>query len=232
MGDPRHPTTRLFAGRRMILYTAIIITGFTALAWNMNVLQVDRPPQHEAFGNESSSSVWTLGTARADGDVVRHPHDYSVALTVSESLGGPLGAEAVWSIPQLADTYVVLRQMIVKLVNAERLRHGCGPLSMDSHLQRSAQSHVDDMALHNYYDHNTREGHTPGDRMRAAGYDWSGWGENLSRGSLDPVATVKSWMTSQGHRRNILNCTWTDTGVGVDLSSTGSWWAQDFAVRR
>lgn len=68
--------------------------------------------------------------------------------------------------------------------------------------------------------------------MLGAGYHWSAWGgENHLRGTLNPAATIQGWMKTQGHRHNVLDCAWTDTGIGLNLSSTGPQWTEDFATR-
>ncbi|MEU7435850.1 CAP domain-containing protein [Streptomyces sioyaensis] len=121
-------------------------------------------------------------------------------------------------------------QKIVKLVNAQRAQHGCGPLTVDSHLQTAAQKHSDDMAARNYYEHNTPEGVDPGTRMTNAGFPWSSWAENIFKSPKDPATAMDGWMKSPGHRDNILNCSYKSTGVGVNLSANGPWWTQDFAT--
>ncbi|MFI0712890.1 CAP domain-containing protein [Streptomyces inhibens] len=121
-------------------------------------------------------------------------------------------------------------QKIVDLVNAQRAQHGCGPLTVDPHLQAAAQAHSDDMAARNYYEHNTPEGVDPGTRMTNAGFRWNSWAENIFKSPKDPATAMDGWMKSPGHRDNILNCSYKSTGVGVNLSSNGPWWTQDFAT--
>ncbi|MFJ5673711.1 CAP domain-containing protein [Streptomyces sp. NPDC093097] len=122
-------------------------------------------------------------------------------------------------------------QKVVELVNAQRAQHGCRPLTVDAHIQKAAQAHSDDMAARNYYDHNSPEGVDPGTRMTNAGFNWQSWGENIFKSPTDPATAVDGWMNSPGHRANILNCSFTSTGVGVNLSSNGPWWTQDFGTR-
>ncbi|MFD9207189.1 CAP domain-containing protein [Streptomyces sioyaensis] len=121
-------------------------------------------------------------------------------------------------------------QKIVQLVNAQRAQHGCGPLTVDRHIQNAAQKHSDDMAARNYYEHNTPEGVDPGTRMTNAGFRWSSWAENIFKSPKDPATAMDGWMKSPGHRDNILNCSYKSTGVGVNLSANGPWWTQDFAT--
>ncbi|WP_175411704.1 CAP domain-containing protein [Streptomyces sp. TRM64462] len=119
---------------------------------------------------------------------------------------------------------------VVDLANTERSKAGCPALRVNSRLQSAAQSHADDMAARNYYEHDTPEGRDAGDRMRSAGYRWMTWGENIHRGPKDPVTAMRDWMNSPGHRKNILNCKFKDIGVGVNLKSNGPWWVQNFGA--
>ncbi|WP_232246754.1 CAP domain-containing protein [Kitasatospora mediocidica] len=119
-------------------------------------------------------------------------------------------------------------QQIVTMVNAERAKAGCGALTVNAKLQAVAQEHSDDMAARNYYEHDTPEGVDPGTRMTNGGYQWSSWGENIYQSPQDPTTAMTGWMNSPEHRDNILNCAFQETGVGVNLSSNGPWWTEDF----
>lgn len=121
---------------------------------------------------------------------------------------------------------------VVALANTEREKAGCAPLRSEGRLGESAQAHADDMADRDYYDHNTPEGKDAGDRITAAGYPWSSWAENIHRGPKTPARAMEDWMNSGGHRRNILNCSFKDIGVGVTLTANGPWWVQNFGTRR
>jgi uncharacterized protein YkwD len=115
------------------------------------------------------------------------------------------------------------------MVNAERAKAGCGPLRINPKLQAAAQQHSDDMAARGYYEHDTPEGVDPGARMTRAGYSWQSWGENIYKSPMDPSTAMTGWMNSPEHRDNILNCSFQETGVGVNLASNGPWWTEDFA---
>ncbi|MGW3044892.1 CAP domain-containing protein [Kitasatospora sp. NPDC001159] len=120
-------------------------------------------------------------------------------------------------------------QQIVDAVNAERAKAGCKPLTVNAKLQAVAQEHSDDMAARNYYEHDTPEGVDPGTRITNAGYGWQNWGENIYKSPKDPATAMDGWMNSPAHRDNILDCVFTETGVGVNLSANGPWWTEDFA---
>ncbi|MFD8787505.1 CAP domain-containing protein [Kitasatospora sp. NPDC059599] len=121
-------------------------------------------------------------------------------------------------------------QAVVDLVNAERAKAGCGPVASEPRLATAAQSHSDDMANRNYFDHASPEGYHADHRIEATGYRWSTWGENIARGQKDPAAVMDAWMNSPGHRANILNCAFKQLGVGVRTGSGGPWWTQVFAA--
>lgn len=125
-----------------------------------------------------------------------------------------------------------LKDQVLRLVNEERGKAGCSPVTADPKLGTAAQLHSDDMAARDFFDHTNPDGQGPQPRIDAAGYRWSSWGENIARGQADAAAVMKSWMNSPGHRANILNCAFTDLGVGVHLGSGGPWWTQDFGADR
>ncbi|MER5635442.1 sigma-70 family RNA polymerase sigma factor [Kitasatospora sp. NPDC002227] len=121
-------------------------------------------------------------------------------------------------------------QQVIDLVNAQRAKAGCGPVKSNAQLQKAAQGHSDDMAARNFFDHTNPDGQGPQARIDATGYRWSTWGENIAMGQADPPSVMDSWMNSPGHRANILNCAFTDLGVGVHYGSGGPWWTQDFGA--
>ncbi|WP_370415083.1 CAP domain-containing protein [Streptomyces fradiae] len=116
---------------------------------------------------------------------------------------------------------------VVRLVNAERAKVGCVPVRSDAELAALAGAFSADMAARNFFDHTDPDGATPWSRAQKAGVSDLG-GENIARGQVDAAAVMKSWMASDGHRANILNCDYTALGVGVHFGSGGPWWTQDF----
>ncbi|MYV98041.1 CAP domain-containing protein [Streptomyces sp. SID3343] len=112
-------------------------------------------------------------------------------------------------------------------VNEERAKAGCAPVKSDAKLRELARAHSADMARRNYFDHNTPEGLTPWDRAEKAGVSNLG-AENIARGQKTADAVMRAWMNSPGHRRNILDCSLTTLGVGIQEGAGGPWWTQDF----
>ncbi|QKW37283.1 hypothetical protein HUT06_27440 [Actinomadura sp. NAK00032] len=120
---------------------------------------------------------------------------------------------------------------VISLVNKERAKNGCRALTSNGKLAAAAQRHSADMARRGFFDHTNPDGKSPGDRITAAGYRWSTYGENIAKGQPTPASVMKSWMNSPGHRANILNCGFREIGVGV-VKSGGPYWTQVFGASR
>ncbi|WP_369242538.1 CAP domain-containing protein [Streptomyces sp. R21] len=116
---------------------------------------------------------------------------------------------------------------VLKLVNVERSKVGCSPVSANSALSDLASAFSEDMAARGFFDHTDPSGASPWDRAAKAGITSLG-GENIARGQADAAAVMDAWMNSPGHRANILNCDFKTLGVGVHMGSGGPWWTQDF----
>ncbi|MFF4247821.1 CAP domain-containing protein [Streptomyces sp. NPDC001822] len=116
---------------------------------------------------------------------------------------------------------------VLALVNEERAKVGCSPVTRSASLTALAQDFSEDMAARDFFAHTDPDGATPWDRAAAAGVEGLG-GENIARGQADAQAVMDAWMDSEGHRANILNCDYTTLGVGVHFGPGGPWWTQDF----
>ncbi len=140
----------------------------------------------------------------------------------------------------------LIRTATLCLINRERTLRGERPLRPNARLRRAAQAHSTSMAFQDYFEHVGPRGQTPLSRLRAVGYISSkrvGYevGENIAWGTLNlasPRAIVASWMASPGHRANILDSRYRETGIGVaphPLASrahgqAGAIYTQDFGV--
>ncbi|MEV4448939.1 CAP domain-containing protein [Streptomyces mirabilis] len=119
---------------------------------------------------------------------------------------------------------------VLTLVNSERGKVGCSPLTLNAKLSKAAQDHSADMASHQNMSHTGSDGSDPGQRITTAGYTWSAYGENVAFGYSTPEEVMAGWMSSPGHKRNILDCGFKEIGVG--LAQPGSYWTQDFGTAR
>lgn len=132
------------------------------------------------------------------------------------------------------------------LVNDERARFGAPALTEDAHLSNAATSHSRDMDARHYFEHVGPGGQTLLTRIEASGFIPNGHvgytlGENIAWGTLwlgTPRAIVRAWMASPGHRANILNPSFRDTGIGIDPAlprsmsggQAGGMYTQDFGA--
>ncbi|MCZ4125660.1 CAP domain-containing protein [Streptomyces sp. H39-S7] len=129
--------------------------------------------------------------------------------------------------PTQGGNAVTAQAAVLKLVNAERAKVGCAPVTADASLAKLAQAFSEDMSIRDFFDHTDPDGKTPWDRAKATGVSNLG-GENIARGQADAEAVMTAWMNSEGHRANILNCDYKTLGIGVHFAAGGPWWTQDF----
>jgi uncharacterized protein YkwD len=133
---------------------------------------------------------------------------------------------------------VTPEQQVLALTNALRQQHGCPALLISPELTNAAQGHSQDMADHNYFDHVDRSGNTPKVRAQQAGYLGNAGTENIAAGFSTAEEVVMAWYNetppNDGHRRNLLNCSLTDIGIGYAINSSSdyrNYWTQDFGRR-
>jgi uncharacterized protein YkwD len=178
------------------------------------------------------------GTHRAAGAV---PGSGADLLVFTASDGHCRDAE----LPPTTDDVEQVRAATLCLVNRERTSRGETALRWNGRLVAAAQAHTESMAFGGYFQHVGPGDETPAARMRKAGYIYSpqiGYevGENIAWGSLwlgDPKSIVSAWMASPGHRANILDAHFRETGIGVSPhlgtlapGQSGGIYTQDFGV--
>lgn len=120
------------------------------------------------------------------------------------------------SSPFQNDSLKLWSEQIFSAINANRAEAGLPALIREPHLERTAQAHARDMALRDYFAHNTPDGLSPWDRLAAVhapAYNHAG--ENISAGQESVSEVIGGWMTSPGHRDVIMNPDLTYLGVGV-----------------
>ncbi|OIK25167.1 CAP domain-containing protein [Streptomyces malaysiense] len=175
----------------------------------------------------------TATTAAATPPAAARPGGTPEAAPPEQS-AAPAPAAAASSTPTAATASTGaasgVAAQIVQLVNAERAKAGCRPLTLDAKLTEAAQAHSADMAAHQNMSHTGSDGSDPGTRITQAGYTWSAYGENVAYGYSTAAEVMAGWMSSPGHRANILNCGYQEIGVG--LAQPGSYWTQDFGTPR
>ena len=130
------------------------------------------------------------------------------------------------------DIRAAFEQEILRLVNLERATHGLQPVQWNNSLHTASRNHSLDMATRGFYAHTCPDGVNASQRARNAGFTGT-VGENLARASA-PHAAMTAWMSSPGHRANILNPACTHIGIGVYIRHTGEryeiWWTLKMGI--
>ncbi|MEM7354725.1 MAG: CAP domain-containing protein [Acidobacteriota bacterium] len=115
-------------------------------------------------------------------------------------------------------------QRVFDATNAERSQHGLPPLAPEPTLGLVARGHSDDMLRRGYFSHTSPDGDSAGDRVASqhrrlvglAGENiWTGSGYGATAAPVLARLIVESWMSSPGHRANILRPESTHLGVGI-----------------
>lgn len=119
-------------------------------------------------------------------------------------------AKDIFSYKQVKITDV----LIIEEVNKQRETEGISPLIAEESLFLVAEKKLEDMFFNNYFEHASLEGKEVDDLADEVGYEFILVGENLLQGRFeDEKDVVQAWMDSPGHRKNILNEKYTETGV-------------------
>ncbi|MFE5582477.1 CAP domain-containing protein [Kitasatospora sp. NPDC056531] len=151
-----------------------------------------------------------------------------LAVPVLVLTGGPIAVAVPGTAtvaPALAPTQGDTGSMLT-LVNQARATAGCPALTVNSQLVQAAQTHSNDMAKTGKLSHTGSDGSSASDRITKAGYKWSASAENIAQGYGSAQATFDGWMNSSGHKGNILNCGYKDTGI----ADTNGYWTQVFGT--
>lgn len=110
-------------------------------------------------------------------------------------------------------------QEVFNLINQQRVNNGLSALKIDSEVQRVARIKAQDMVDKKYFSHTSPTYGSPFDMLKSFKVSYKTAGENIAGNSTNNGA-VNAWMNSSGHRANILNSSFTYTGIGVVSSPT------------
>lgn len=148
------------------------------------------------------------------------------AVLAALAAGLPVAArEPAWPDMERAE------QGVVEDTNAFRGEQGQRSLKVDETLAATARRFAEYIARTGRYAHDA-DGRTPGQRLRAAGYDYCMVAENIAfaydtRGFRTPQLVdklVDGWKASPGHRRNMLDPEATVTGVAIAHSPVNGYY--------
>lgn len=115
---------------------------------------------------------------------------------------------------------------VIRLVNIERAREGIASLQADPVLMMAARFKSQSMYDLDYFSHTSPVyGSFVNISREVFGFSARAMAENLALGQRTPEAVIQSWMNSAGHRRNLMNPSYTIIGVGFHENR----WTQKFS---
>ncbi|CCI10868.1 unnamed protein product [Albugo candida] len=111
-------------------------------------------------------------------------------------------------------------EVILKLINDARSENHCGKLKSSPELIQAACTQSSFMGLSMHIGHIGAHGLHIGARVQLTGLKFSAVAENVAKGQPDMLSLHDSFMNSDGHRANIMNCAYDSFGfcpsVGKD----------------
>jgi uncharacterized protein YkwD len=149
----------------------------------------------------------------------RLPRLRTAVLVLVTALATVIAALAVPSTPADAAIDSGMEQDFLCRTNAERRKAGVARLRVADDLVRVARRHSVRMADQNHLHHNPN--------LASDVRSWRRVGENVGRGpSVSSLHTAL--MNSPGHRRNLLDSSFTEVGIGVERRGSQVWVTQVF----
>ena len=124
------------------------------------------------------------------------------------------------SAAQAATLVTANAQSVVNQVNQERAKQGLPALRVDPKLTAAAQIRAREIV--------ERFSHTRPDGTRWSTVSSAAYGENIAKGQRTADKVMAAWMSSSGHRANILRAGYGSIGVACVKSGNVYYWVQLF----
>lgn len=121
-------------------------------------------------------------------------------------------------------------------INGQRAAMSLQPLVWSDEAAKIARLHSENMANFKFFSHEGLDGSMVNDRADSCGISkWRAIGENIAfnRGYANPIEfAVEGWMKSPGHRENILNNRWKESGIGIAITQEGAYYFTQVFLQR
>ncbi|MFS0574375.1 CAP domain-containing protein [Sporosarcina sp. 179-K 3D1 HS] len=151
--------------------------------------------------------------------VIQQPYDMAY-------MGNVVTAERPSSTVQMEVDHAMELQ-IFELTNHYRKKHGFEELIWDEQLDVVASEHSKDMAIENYFSHESPGTGNLANRLKEAEIVHKKAGENIAFNYVDAIEAVHGWLNSTAHRNVLLDKEFTHIGAGA----YGRYYTQDM-IRR
>ncbi len=181
------------------------------------------PSQAEATTVKETSVLNYERTEVCNAGALEIPTSSSAAMGKMNSMTEFLKKQTEVSVKTTVVSKQILRGLeneVIRQVNAERAKYGLHPLSVSARLNSAALVRAQEIVA--------KFSHT-----RPDGSSWStvsseAFGENIAKGHSSANRVMAAWMTSQGHRANILRERFGSIGVCALKVNGITYWVQLF----
>ena len=199
--------------------------------------------QADGYENNSGQESWedsdsgddyqnSDGESYGDGDSSDNSEETDIP-SASEDVNSDYNLLARAQINTV--TYSAYANEVLRLVNIERANVGVAPLVLDEALCNAANMRAIEMDCTGVFGHKRPNDHSCFEVYDICNVEWrNACGENIAAGQATPEDVMKSWLSSAGHKANILSPEYTKMGLGYSNSGCGAgryshYWAQEFA---
>ena len=165
-------------------------------------------------GGKAGAQPAPTTTARPTAALTARPTAAPTAKPTAVPTAKPTAA------PRTGASRTDLASRVVEQVNAERAKQGLSPLRVNAELTRAACVRAGEIVQ--------RFSHTRPDGSAWNTVSGAAYGENIAMGQNSVDKVMAAWMTSQGHRENILRASYGSIGVCAYAYDGVLYWVQLF----
>ena len=148
------------------------------------------------------------------------PSAMPTARPASRPTAAPAGQPPVSTGDYTTISVTAQEQKLLNLLNRDRAANGLAPLQLDDELSRIARVKSCDMNENKYFAHESPTYGRAAAMLTSFGYPYQGVGENIAHHATAEKAEA-AFMSSPGHRANILGSQWKKVGIGICLDPSG-----------
>ena len=118
---------------------------------------------------------------------------------------------------------------VLSLVNKERAKEGLPALKIDAKVTKAAN--VRAREIKKSFSHTRPDGSSYSTALKEQGVSYRMSGENIAWGQKTPEQVMNAWISSSGHRANIMNKNYKNIGIGYYEDEKGvKYWVQLFTA--
>ena len=169
---------------------------------------------------ESTSAPTAAPTAEPTVKPTSAPTSQPTAEPTVKPTAEPTAAAMPTTQPDQGGVSTSMAQEVLSMVNEERAAAGLNALTMDDSLSAAAYVRAREIV--------TSFSHTRPDGSSFSTVTSGAYGENIAKGQQSAARVMAAWMSSSGHRANILNSRWSTIGICAYEYNGVMYWVQLF----